>query len=79
MKSKTIAVLALVALVAILLFQNSGQSSLWLYFWPIKAPMFVFVFLCFSLGFAVGFLVAKIDQRRDKKGESISPPPKSQS
>jgi uncharacterized integral membrane protein len=78
MKSKTILILVLVTLLAILLFQNSGSSSLRLYLWNIDAPMFVLVFFSFLLGFALGFLVPKLEKKRDKKGESASPPPKSQ-
>jgi uncharacterized integral membrane protein len=74
MKSKTILILVLVALLAILLVQNSGPSTLSFYLWSIDAPMFVLVFFSFLLGFALGFLVPRLEKRRDKKGESTSPP-----
>ncbi|MGA2586659.1 MAG: LapA family protein [Candidatus Aminicenantales bacterium] len=75
MKSKTILVLVLIALLAILLVQNSGSERIRFYLWWIEAPMFVLVFFSFLLGFALGFLVPRLEKRRDKKGESASPKP----
>ena len=67
MKSRTIWILVLVVLFAILLIQNSSKMTpLKFYFWSIYAPLFILVFFIFLIGFLVGFLAAKSGQKKDK-------------
>jgi len=74
MKNKTVWILVLVVLFAILLIQNSKLTELRFYFWPMYAPLFILIFFIFLIGFLVGFLAAKSGHRKDKK-ELVPPPP----
>jgi uncharacterized integral membrane protein len=74
MRIKTVVILVLIILFAILLIQNSGMAALKFYVWNIYAPQFILVFLVFCLGFLVGFLVAKTGRRRDKESPVPTPP-----
>ena len=75
MKKKTIWIVVLVVLFAILLIQNSKKEPLYFYFWSIDAPLFILVFFVFSIGFLVGFLAAKSGHRKDRKELAPPPPP----
>ncbi len=86
MKNRTVFILVLVALFAILLIQNSGMAPLRFYFWSIYAPQFILVFFVFLIGFLAGFLAARGGRKKDRgpepheKARSSSPaPPKIQS
>ena len=69
MKTKTVIILFLVALVAILLLQNSGLTQLRLFFWNVYAPLFVLILVIFFLGAIVGYLAVHRDRKKDlKKG-----------
>ena len=66
MNMKTVLIVILIILFAILLIQNSGMGVLKFYFWSVYAPQFVLVFLVFCLGFLAGFLIAKSGKSKDK-------------
>jgi len=75
MKTRTIWILVLVALFAILLVQNAMKTRMIFYFWNIDAPLFILVFFIFLIGFLVGFLAAKSGQKKDAaKTNHIAPP-----
>lgn len=75
MKNKTIWILVLVVLFAVLLIQNSTKTDLKLYFWSLSGPLFILVFFIFLLGFLVGFLAAKNGHKREKKEVGPAKPP----
>lgn len=73
MKGKTILILVLVGLLAILLIQNSGLAQVRLYFWSLYMPLFLLVLGVFILGLVVGFLLARVEQGKKRK-EPAAPP-----
>jgi uncharacterized integral membrane protein len=75
MKNKTIWILVLVALFAVLLIQNSQLATMRFFFWPIYAAQFILVFFIFLIGFIVGFLAAKSGRKKAEKKEEHVPPP----
>lgn len=75
MRIKTVLIIVLIVLFAILLIQNSGMAALKFYVWNIYAPQFILVFLVFCFGFLVGFLVAKTGRKKDHKLPPQSSPP----
>lgn len=66
MKPKTILILVIVALAAALIVLNSGAVVLQLLFWKISVPTFIFAPLTLGVGFALGYLAAKLGDRRGK-------------
>ena len=76
MKTKTVVILILVALVAVLLLQNSGLTELRLLFWNVYAPLFILILVVFFLGGIVGYLTVHRDRKKDsKKGDEKPAPP----
>jgi uncharacterized integral membrane protein len=76
MKTKTVIIIIVVALGAILVVQNSGTGILRIYFWNIYAPQFILALALFCLGFLAGFLAARTRGRaRDVKPEPRPPEP----
>ena len=76
MKTKTVVILILVAIVAVLLLQNSGLTQLRLLFWNIYAPFFMIILVVFCLGTIVGYLAVHRDRKKDlKKGDEKPAPP----
>ena len=75
MSAKTVFIIVLIILFAILLIQNSGMAKLKFYLWNIYAPQFILVFLVFCLGFLTGFLSAKTGRKKEQKVPSQSPTP----
>jgi uncharacterized integral membrane protein len=67
MKARTIIVLVLVALVVVLLLQNSGMIDLKILLWHIYAPVFFLGFFLFCVGFLAGVLIARTGGRKAKK------------
>jgi len=67
MKPKTIVILVLVAILAIVLIQNSGLVEFHLLFWPVYAPLFFLVLGVFAVGLIIGYLAAKVDRRKAPK------------
>jgi uncharacterized integral membrane protein len=76
MKTKTVVILVLVALVAVLLLQNAGLTQLRLLFWNVYAPLFVLILAVFFLGGIVGLLMTKRDRKKEPKPalEKLPPP-----
>jgi uncharacterized integral membrane protein len=61
MKSpKVIAGLVIGVLFLIFLFQNMDDVALRLYFWQVSMPKIILVPLAILIGFAAGFILAKI-------------------
>jgi uncharacterized integral membrane protein len=77
MKNKTVWILVLVVLFAVLLILNSKTTPMRFYFWSVEAPLFILVFFIFLIGFFVGFLAAKSGRKKDEIKEEHVPPPAS--
>jgi uncharacterized integral membrane protein len=60
MKPKTIVILVLVALFAIILIQNTQVVTLRLLFWKVGMSQIILVPLTMVIGFILGYLVAKV-------------------
>lgn len=60
MKNKLIVILVLVGLLLVLIIQNTQNVSLNFFFWNIMIPQVILVLILFTLGFVIGFLVAKM-------------------
>jgi len=67
MKPKTIVILVLVVILAIVLIQNSGLVEFQMLFWHIYAPLFFLVLGVFAVGLIIGYLVAKVDRKKRPK------------
>ncbi len=63
MKTKTIVILVLIILAVVLVIQNSAMVELQIYFWKIIMSRIIFMVGLLALGFALGFLVAKMRTR----------------
>jgi uncharacterized integral membrane protein len=63
MKPKTIMILVLIVLAIVIVLQNSQMVTLQLFFWKIMMSRIIFMVGLLVVGFALGFLVAKITQR----------------
>ena len=66
---KVIAALVLVALVLILLFQNTQVVSLKIYFWEIAMSQIILIPLVLLIGFVAGYLVARFTGKPPKSKE----------
>jgi uncharacterized integral membrane protein len=86
MKTKTLVILILVALVGVLLLQNAGLTQLQIFFWYVYAPLFVLLLVVFCLGLLVGLLAHRRDRKKepktaadkaavDKSAAPVFPPP----
>jgi uncharacterized integral membrane protein len=75
MKTKTVFLLVLAALLVILLIQNSGSVPFRIYFWKIEMSTVILAPLVFLLGFAAGYWRAHFGRRRDKGRVINTPPP----
>ena len=60
MKPKTIVILVLVALFAIILIQNTQVVTLRLLFWKVGMSQIILVPLTMVIGFILGYLVARV-------------------
>ena len=70
MKPKTIVILVLVALFAIILIQNTQVVTLRLLFWKIGMSQIILVPLTMLIGFILGYLVAKVtSDSQGKQGQ----------
>ena len=76
---KVIVGLVVGVLFVIFLFQNMDDVALRLYFWQVSMPKIILVPLAILVGFAVGFLLAKITgkPRKPKSGSDLQAPPPS--
>jgi uncharacterized integral membrane protein len=64
MKPKLIVVLILIALFLVILIQNIHPVTLRLFFWKVGMSQIILIPLTMAIGFAVGFIVAKITGNR---------------
>jgi uncharacterized integral membrane protein len=65
---KVIAGLVVGILLLIVLFQNREVVALHLYFWQISMPQFILIPVVLLIGFAGGFIVAKLTGRPKEPG-----------
>lgn len=70
MKPKIITGLVLAVLLIIILFQNTHDTILRLYFWQISTPQIILILLLLIIGFLGGFVTAKLMGK--KKNKKIS-------
>ena len=67
MQAKTILIVVLVVLLAVLVIQNSELMPFRLLFWSAYMPVFILVIGVFAVGFIVGYFAAKLDRRKTLK------------
>ena len=69
MKPKFIVVLVLIALLLIILIQNTQVVTLRLFFWKVGMSQIILIPLAMVIGFIIGFVVSKVtgNQRRKTK------------
>ena len=60
MKPKLITGLILAVLLIIILFQNTHDTILRIYFWEISLPQIILILLLLIIGFLGGFVTAKL-------------------
>ena len=65
MKTKTLVILILVALAAVLLLQNAAMTQLSIFLWPIYAPLFILLLVFFFLGIGIGRLMGHREKKKD--------------
>jgi len=79
LQPKTIALLAVLALFVIVLFQNSDATSIELLFWDlVNIPLFVLILSTIILGWVMGWLTHMAYQKGKKKAAKASPGPEPQ-
>jgi uncharacterized integral membrane protein len=61
---KTIAIIVVLVLFMIFLFQNTSVMTLRLYFWEVSMSQIILVPLILLVGFACGFAVGKLTGRK---------------
>lgn len=69
MKAKTIIILILIILFAIILIQNTQVVTVQLFFWKLSMSRIILISLLMLVGFIIGFLVAKVGKKRLKQQE----------
>ena len=67
MKPKIITGLVLAVLLIIILFQNTHDTILRLYFWEISMPQIILILLLLIIGFLGGFVTAKLMGKKKNK------------
>jgi uncharacterized integral membrane protein len=69
MRPKFIIVLVLIALLLIILIQNTQVVTLRLFFWKVGMSQIILIPLTMAIGFVVGFVVSKVtgNQRKRKR------------
>lgn len=67
MSSKTIIILVLIVLAIVLVIQNSQMVTLQIFFWKIMMSRIIFMVGLLVVGFALGFLVAKMTQKTQQE------------
>lgn len=63
MKPKIISIIVLIALVGILLIQNSQQVTYRFFFWTVEVSQLLLVLIMLIIGFAAGWLTATFTRR----------------
>jgi uncharacterized integral membrane protein len=70
---KTIAIVVVVVLFLIFLFQNTTVMTLRLYFWEVSMSQIILIPIVLLVGFACGFAVAKLTGRKKLvKNQTVS-------
>ena len=70
---KTIAIVVVVVLFLIFLFQNTSAVTLRLYFWEVSLSQIILVPLILLVGFACGFAVGKLTGRKkQERNQTVS-------
>ena len=67
MRPKFIIVLVLIALLLIILIQNTQVVTLRLFFWKVGMSQIILIPLTMVIGFVVGFVVSKVIGNRDMR------------
>ena len=67
MRPKFIGVLVLITLFLIILIQNIQSVTLRLFFWKVGISQIILIPLIMAIGFAIGFIVAKVTGNRNKR------------
>ncbi|TKJ41228.1 hypothetical protein CEE37_06065 [candidate division LCP-89 bacterium B3_LCP] len=65
MKPQTIALIVIALIALIIIIQNSHSVWFHLLFWRMSIPLIIIVPLMLLIGFAGGFLVAKMKGKKD--------------
>jgi uncharacterized integral membrane protein len=68
MKAKYIALIIVLVLALIILFQNSQVIKIRLLFWKIEMSQIILVLFTLAVGFVLGFVTAKLAGRRHREG-----------
>jgi uncharacterized integral membrane protein len=66
MKPKIVLVIVLLALLLLVLFQNTQEVIFRIFFWKISMSQVILVPLAVFLGFLFGYFVAKAERNRSK-------------
>jgi uncharacterized integral membrane protein len=71
MKPKFIVVLVLIALLLIILIQNTQVVTLRLFFWKVGMSQIILIPLAMVIGFVVGFIVSKVTGNQRRKNKTV--------
>ena len=63
MKTKTILILVLIVLAVVLVIQNSAMVEFQIFFWKIIMSRIIFMVGLLVVGFALGFLLARLTKK----------------
>ncbi len=74
MKPKTIIILVLAILAAIIIIQNSMTIPFRILLWSTTGPVIFLVLGVFAIGAVIGYLVAKVGRKKSAKPTSGSGP-----
>ena len=67
MKSKLITGLVAAVLILIILFQNTHDAPLYIYFWEISLPQIILIAAVLAIGFLAGFIATKMMGKKKNK------------
>jgi len=67
MKAKLITGLVAAILILIILFQNTHDAPLRIYFWTISLPQILLILVVLAIGFLGGFIAAKVSGKKKNK------------
>jgi uncharacterized integral membrane protein len=71
MKPKTIAIIIMTILAAILIFQNTHSVVVNIFFWEPDFPLVVLIVIVMGIGFGLGFFAKNILAMGQKKGNDF--------
>jgi len=74
LQPKTIALLVVLALFVIVLFQNSDATSIELLFWEVNIPLFVLILSTIILGWVMGW-ITHMAYQKGKKNQAAKTSP----